>query len=77
MGTAELIEASSHHCVNVRSGCGKSTQVPQYILEDMITQNEGGRCNIIVTQPRRISALGLAQRYNAKYVHAVPQSCEC
>ncbi|ELR25721.1 helicase conserved Cterminal domain containing protein [Acanthamoeba castellanii str. Neff] len=48
------------------TGCGKSTQVPQYIMEDMIAQNEGGRCNIIVTQPRRISALGLAQRVSAE-----------
>lgn len=36
--------------------------MPQYILEDAISQSKGGSTNIICTQPRRISALGLAQR---------------
>eukprot|EP00967_Tisochrysis_lutea_P119620 scaffold195477_cov21-Tisochrysis_lutea.AAC.1 len=44
------------------TGCGKSTQVPQFILDDAIAQGAGSSTNIVVTQPRRISALGLAQR---------------
>jgi HrpA-like RNA helicase len=36
--------------------------VPQFILEEAIARDEGGVCNIIVTQPRRISATGLAAR---------------
>ncbi|KXZ49867.1 hypothetical protein GPECTOR_19g318 [Gonium pectorale] len=40
--------------------------VPQYILEDAIASGQGARCNIVVTQPRRISALGLASRVAAE-----------
>ncbi len=42
------------------TGCGKSTQVPQYILDDGLDQGEVR--NIICTQPRRISAIGVAER---------------
>lgn len=44
------------------TGCGKSTQVPQFILDHYIKQMKGSECNIVVTQPRRISALSLAER---------------
>lgn len=44
------------------TGCGKSTQVPQYILEDAIAAGQGSICNIICTQPRRISAVGVSTR---------------
>lgn len=37
-------------------------QVPQYILERAIARGEGAACNIVCTQPRRISAVGLAGR---------------
>lgn len=38
------------------TGCGKSTQVPQFVLDSEPT------CNIVVTQPRRISAISIAER---------------
>ena len=41
------------------TGCGKSTQVPQFILDSIPA---GRPCNVVVTQPRRISAMGLAER---------------
>jgi len=48
------------------TGCGKSTQVPKYIMEDAAKeQKEGrgsGRTKIVVTQPRRMAAITLARR---------------
>jgi len=44
------------------TGSGKTTQIPQYIFDSKIENNEGALCNIIVTQPRRISAISVAQR---------------
>jgi len=44
------------------TGCGKTTQVPQFILDDMIESRLGGHCNIICTQPRRIAAISVAER---------------
>lgn len=42
------------------SGSGKTTQVPQYILEESTKQNQP--CRIICTQPRRLAATSIATR---------------
>lgn len=42
------------------TGCGKTTQVPQIILDDHARRMLP--CKIIVTQPRRIAAKSVAQR---------------
>ncbi|KAI0122979.1 P-loop containing nucleoside triphosphate hydrolase protein [Xylariales sp. AK1849] len=44
------------------TGSGKSTQSVQFILDDLYSKGLGKAANIICTQPRRISALGLADR---------------
>lgn len=44
------------------TGSGKSTQVPQILLDDAILEGNGAECNIVCTQPRRIAAISLAQR---------------
>ncbi|XP_055933836.1 ATP-dependent RNA helicase DHX30-like isoform X2 [Argiope bruennichi] len=44
------------------TGCGKTTQVPQYILDEYIAKLKGANCNIIISQPRRISAISIAER---------------
>ena len=46
------------------TGCGKTTQVPQYILDHYAAQ--GRYCNIVVTQPRRIAAISIARRVCAE-----------
>uniref|UniRef100_A0A7S3XH27 RNA helicase n=1 Tax=Picocystis salinarum TaxID=88271 RepID=A0A7S3XH27_9CHLO len=42
------------------TGCGKTTQVPQYIVDHCWA--DGRPCNIMCTQPRRISAVTVAER---------------
>ncbi|KXJ93064.1 P-loop containing nucleoside triphosphate hydrolase protein [Microdochium bolleyi] len=44
------------------TGSGKSTQSVQFVLDDLYNKGYGNAANIICTQPRRISALGLADR---------------
>lgn len=43
-------------------GCGKTTQVAQFLLEHEIVSNRGSTCCILCTQPRRISAISVAER---------------
>ncbi|KAF2431175.1 P-loop containing nucleoside triphosphate hydrolase protein [Tothia fuscella] len=53
-------------CIVVGSAaCGKSTQLPQIILDDAIAEGRGAACNIIITTPRRAAAseLGLRVAY--------------
>ena len=42
------------------TGSGKTTQVPQYILDHY--KDNRKFCNILVTQPRRIAAISVATR---------------
>ncbi|CAH8453976.1 unnamed protein product [Schistosoma intercalatum] len=48
--------------ISGETGCGKTTQVPQFILEDQVLGGNGSVTRIIVTQPRRISAVSVAER---------------
>ncbi|XP_048397831.1 ATP-dependent RNA helicase DHX29 [Stegostoma tigrinum] len=60
----QILETLKRHRVVVvagETGSGKSTQIPQFILDDLLS-NDTAQCNIICTQPRRISAVSLATR---------------
>lgn len=46
------------------TGCGKSTQLPTFILEHELSLSRP--CKIYVTEPRRISAISLANRVSAE-----------
>ncbi|GER44447.1 ATP-dependent RNA helicase [Striga asiatica] len=48
--------------ISGETGCGKTTQIPQFILESEIDSMRGAMCNIICTQPRRISAISVSER---------------
>lgn len=61
----EIVKTVRTHRVTVvegETGCGKSTQVPQYILDDALLSGKGAETKILVTQPRRISAIGVSDR---------------
>ncbi|KAM7505061.1 hypothetical protein LguiB_003965 [Lonicera macranthoides] len=52
--------------VSGETGCGKTTQLPQFILEEEISSLRGADCSIICTQPRRISAISVAARISSE-----------
>nr|XP_056704481.1 ATP-dependent RNA helicase DHX29 [Euleptes europaea] len=61
-----IVETLKKHRVVVvagETGSGKSTQVPHFLLEDLLSNERNpSKCNIVCTQPRRISAVSLATR---------------
>lgn len=59
-----LLRESRTIIVRGQPGCGKSTRVPQYVLEAWATEDASlGKPGLIaVTQPRRIAAISLAER---------------
>ncbi|XP_070105456.1 ATP-dependent RNA helicase TDRD9 isoform X4 [Equus caballus] len=54
-----LIESNSVVIIHGATGSGKSTQLPQYILDHYIQRS--AYCNIVVTQPRKIGASSIAR----------------
>ncbi|ORX37412.1 P-loop containing nucleoside triphosphate hydrolase protein [Kockovaella imperatae] len=48
------------------TGSGKTTQIPQMILDDYIDRGQGAECNILCTQPRRLAARSVAERVAAE-----------
>ena len=61
----QVISVTRNHRVTVvtgETGSGKSTQIPQFVLDDLLSRGLSHAVDIICAQPRRISALGLADR---------------
>jgi ATP-dependent RNA helicase DHX57 len=73
----DLLDAIARSQVTIvagETGCGKTTQLPQFILDDAIQRGEGARTNLICTQPRRISATSVASRVAAERGESVGRS---
>lgn len=62
----ETLETAQALVICGATGCGKTTQVPQFILDHWIGRGEGSKCSLICTQPRRISAISVADRVAAE-----------
>uniref|UniRef100_A0A8R1DK51 RNA helicase n=1 Tax=Caenorhabditis japonica TaxID=281687 RepID=A0A8R1DK51_CAEJA len=74
----EIIETVANNRVTMikgETGCGKSTQVSQFLLEHFIEQGKGAHFNAIVSQPRRISAISLAERVSNERGEEVGETC--
>uniref|UniRef100_A0AAR2L1U9 RNA helicase n=1 Tax=Pygocentrus nattereri TaxID=42514 RepID=A0AAR2L1U9_PYGNA len=72
-----LIEANRVVVVSGETGCGKTTQVTQFILDDYIQRGLGSLCRVVCTQPRRISAISVAERVAAERAEPVGEGRSC
>uniref|UniRef100_A0A1A8QZ52 ATP-dependent DNA/RNA helicase DHX36 n=1 Tax=Nothobranchius rachovii TaxID=451742 RepID=A0A1A8QZ52_9TELE len=73
----ELINSNSVLVVSGETGCGKTTQVTQFILDDHINRGMGSTCRVVCTQPRRISAISVAERVAAERAESVGNGNSC
>ncbi|KAE8447273.1 hypothetical protein EG329_010967 [Mollisiaceae sp. DMI_Dod_QoI] len=69
----DTVESHQVTIISGETGSGKSTQSAQFILDDLYQRALGDCTKIICTQPRRISALGLADRVSDERCSSVGQ----
>ncbi|XP_011868007.1 PREDICTED: ATP-dependent RNA helicase DHX36 [Vollenhovia emeryi] len=58
----QLVDDNQVVVISGETGCGKTTQVAQFILDDELESGNGSVTRIVCTQPRRISAISVAER---------------
>ncbi|XP_061136394.1 ATP-dependent DNA/RNA helicase DHX36 isoform X2 [Syngnathus typhle] len=73
----QLINSNQVLVVSGETGCGKTTQVTQFILDDYIRRGMGSVCRVVCTQPRRISAISVAERVAAERAEQVGNGNSC
>lgn len=57
-----IVEDNEYSIIIGATGSGKTTQVPQIILEQYYQNGNGADCEILCTQPRRIAATSVSRR---------------
>ncbi|XP_011502904.1 PREDICTED: ATP-dependent RNA helicase DHX36 [Ceratosolen solmsi marchali] len=70
----DLINANQIVLISGETGCGKTTQVAQLILDYEIECGRGSTTCIACTQPRRISAISVAERVAVERVENLGNS---
>lgn len=68
----QLIRENKVVLVVGETGSGKTTQIPQFLLDDC--SKNGERCRIFCTQPRRLAAIAVAERVSAERGESVGQT---
>ena len=58
----DLVNRHRVVCIEGETGCGKSTMIPQFILDQALSSDPPSDCKILVTQPRRVAVIKLAER---------------
>ncbi|CAO1428871.1 unnamed protein product [Diamesa hyperborea] len=71
----ELLKLNQVILIKGNTGTGKTTQVPQYILDDALLNKRGSQCRIICTQPRRIAAISISERVATERGEDLGTSC--
>lgn len=71
----ELLKNNPVILIKGNTGTGKTTQVPQYILDDALLNKKGSQCRIVCTQPRRIAAISISERVANERGEDLGDSC--
>ena len=69
----ETVKNNQVVLITGETGCGKTTQVPQFILDGLLAAGEGSTCRMVCTQPRRIAAISIAKRVAQERGSAIGQ----
>lgn len=76
--TDQILHAIDNNSVTLiagSTGCGKTTQLPQLLLERASRGGFATKTNVVCTQPRRIAAITVAERVARERCEQAGQSC--